>query len=166
MVLKQTPKYSKLEVEKKWLIDPEKLTDISVLDKIEIVDKYFPETRMRLRKMTHQQNGKKVFKFCKKYGKQSSISEPITNIYLEESEYFLLNTLPGNILKKNRYSFHFKDKSFSIDELLEPQENLYLLELELHEEKDFTDVELPDFIVREVTTEEEFSGYYIAKSKG
>lgn len=160
--MEKMPKYSKLEHEKKWLLKKKSLPSLEALDKTKIVDKYFPETKIRLRKMTNLKSGENVYKLCKKYGKLTNTSEPITNIYLNESEYLLLNNLPGYILTKNRYGYPFHDKLYSIDEFTRSMEPFYLLELEIGDGESFEDVELPEFIERDVTEEEGFSGYSLA----
>ncbi len=46
------PKYAILEIERRWLARPELLPELSSLDYMLIEDVYFPDTRLRLRKMT------------------------------------------------------------------------------------------------------------------
>src|SRR5213075_221994 len=57
-------------------------------------DLYVDGSRLRLRKIT-EPNGNALYKFGRKYGKRSALSEPITTLYLTEIEYRQLSCLPG-----------------------------------------------------------------------
>jgi CYTH domain-containing protein len=107
------PKYALLEIERRWLALPERLPDLSALESVLIEDIYFPETRLRLRKMSAA--GGTIYKLAKKYGKISAIEEPIVNIYLDEVEYSLLATLPGLYLTRQRYHYPGGDQAYFIN---------------------------------------------------
>jgi len=110
------PRYSLPEIERRWLAIPHLLPDVSGLQTQHIQDRYLDQTRMRLRKMTGQ--GEPVYKLCKKYGKVSAISEPITNIYLSASEYQVFAALPGKELIRERFTFSFDGVNYSINRLV------------------------------------------------
>lgn len=161
--MREQPKYSRWEIERKWLIDKARLPELSGLKCFEIEDKYFVHTRMRLRKVLEPENGKITYKLGKKYGKVSEVAEPITNIYLSEIEFNKFNKLPGRLLKKNRYHYPFEDELFSIDHLIHPHDNLFLLEIEKKSEEAIREIKLPSFIGEEVTNVRIFEGYELSK---
>lgn len=107
------PKYAILEIERRWLARPELLPELSSLDHMLIEDVYFPDTRMRLRKMTIA--GGMVCKLGKKYGKISDIEEPIVNIYLDEAEYTFFAALPGRRLARRRYHYLAGGRTYNIN---------------------------------------------------
>ena len=111
------PKYAILEIERRWLARSELLPELGSLDHMLVEDVYFPGTRMRLRKMTGA--GSIVYKLAKKYGKISSIEEPIVNIYLDENEYSFFAALPGRRLVRRRFHFHAGGRTYSINMILE-----------------------------------------------
>lgn len=156
------PKYSLIEIEKRWLVNKDLLPDISELKKIEITDKYFPDTRIRLRKMFDTSSSDAKYKLTKKYGKISSNSEPLTTLYLSESEYNLYNKLDGNILIKNIYLYPFSGKRFLIEIFIKPEVEFILLEVEAVSEDELSKLNIPDFIFEDVTNKSQYEGYSIA----
>ena len=98
------PKYSLLEIERRWRIDPENLPDLDGLPFQDIEDRYFLGTRLRLRRITSPLCPP-VLKLCKKYGPTSNVTEPITNIYLDESEYSLFKSIRAEVVRKRRYAY-------------------------------------------------------------
>ena len=107
------PKYAILEIERRWLARPELLPELSSLEHLLIEDVYFPDTRLRLRKMTGA--GGVGYKLGKKYGKISGIEEPIVNIYLDEAEYALFAALPGRRLVRHRYHYLTGGRTYNIN---------------------------------------------------
>lgn len=159
------PKYSLIEIEMRWLVDKSKLPDISSLKRIEVTDKYFSETRTRLRSMIDTSTNEVIFKLTKKYGKISPYSEPITTLYLSEYEYDLYNKMDGNILRKNIYHYYFKEKKFLIEIFTEPAVDFVLLEAEESSEEALHQLPVPEFVIRDVTAEKKFEGYSISNCK-
>ena len=72
------PKYARLEIERRWLVDATAMGELANVPYRLIEDLYVGESRLRLRKITDP-SGNALFKFGKKYGKHSPLSEPITN---------------------------------------------------------------------------------------
>jgi hypothetical protein len=94
------PKYSQLEIERRWLVDLSRI-DLDCLGEPEIIeDRYLVGTRLRLRKMSGPKGD--VFKFVKKYGR-SGWAEPITNLYLDQGEYDVIASLPARCVRKSRF---------------------------------------------------------------
>lgn len=147
------PKYAILEIERRWLVRREHLPDLAGLDSILIEDIFFPGTRMRLRKMTSA--GGTIYKLGKKYGKISDIEEPITNIYLDETEYAFFASLPGNHLVRRRYHHATGNRTYFINVALDG-EGPILVEAEYHSREDALADTPPDFCGVEVSANAEF----------
>lgn len=155
------PKYSLLEIEKKWTVNREKLPDLSHCKLIEISDKYFPDTRTRLRKMFDTETKDSVYKLTKKYGKISSQSEPITTLYLTENEFNLFNQIQGNILAKKVYRYDFSGITFLVEFFIKPEVDFVILEAEAKTEKEIDNLIIPDFAETDVTNVVSYEGYSI-----
>lgn len=147
------PKYSSMEIERRWLADITGLPDLSILEKAEITDLYFENTRMRLRKIEFK--SEISYKLCKKYGKISDIAEPITNIYLSENEYLLFKDLPGKMLKRDRYKMQYQDHSFSINRIRNG-EGPVIVEAEFSSEQEALQCLPPPFCRREISGCEDY----------
>lgn len=154
----EIPKYALLEIERRWLVDLEAVGSLEGVPYWEIDDLYIEGTRMRLRRMAA--DSEVIYKLCKKYGKQSDLSQPITNLYLTESEYNALSGLPGIRVRKRRYRVAeggldtFPDSS--------PRTVLY--------EAEFPDVDSamiyvpPPFVTREITGDASYEALSLARS--
>jgi CYTH domain-containing protein len=156
------PKYSLLEIEKKWTINKDKLHELSNCKLIQITDKYFPDTRTRLRKMVDTETGDIKYKLTKKYGKISSQCEPLTTLYLSENEFNLFNELQGYILIKDIYRYTFSDTTFLVEFFIKPKVDFILLEVEAKTEIEINELIVPDFAETDVTNIKEYEGYSIA----
>src|SRR5512141_2012631 len=117
------PKYSLLEIERRWLVDPAQLPALDAADARRIEDRYLAGTRLRLRRVTAP-GGAVTMKLCKKYGRRDTIGEPITNLYLDAAEYAALAALPAAALVKRRY--RFGDGTIDVHE--SPRQGLALFE--------------------------------------
>ena len=94
------PKYSLMEIERRWLVDLTRIDLSSLGEPVNITDRYLIGTQLRLRKMVER--GEVTYKFVKKYGREGW-AEPITNLYLDEAEYSLLVAVSANEIRKSRY---------------------------------------------------------------
>ena len=112
---------------------------------------------MRLRKVTGA-DGELVFKLCKKYGKVTALSEPITNLYLTEAEYNALSQLSGAPVKKRRYAIG----GGSLDLYVSPNTGLAVFEVEFETEEAAAGYTPPSFVRAEVTHESPYSGASLA----
>ena len=106
-------KYSLPEIERRWLAVEAELPNLKVLDHCTIVDKYITQSRLRLREVIRSDDVR--YKLTKKYGKSTSISEPVVNIYLDKVEFNLLNQLEGNIVRRHRYYIEKSGTTLSIN---------------------------------------------------
>ena len=154
--MSEAPKYSRLEIERRWLVDLSAV-DLASASFREIEDLYVDDTRLRLRKVSGS-NGV-VYKLGKKYGRTTSLSEPITNLYLTEGGIRHLADLPGRRTRKRRYSL----SRGSVDVYLEPITDVAVFEVEFDDEKSAKEYEPPPFVTREVTNETAYSGASLAK---
>lgn len=142
------PKYSLLEIERRWRVDLSVLEDLSLGNPIEIEDLYIEGTRLRLRRMGG------TYKLCKKYGATEPGIEPITNIYLTDTEYQTFKALPGHRVKKQRYRIAGGS--------LDVYESLAIFEIEFASAEEAAAYLPPAFVAEEVTGQEEFSGASLA----
>lgn len=158
------PKYSKLEIERRWLVPAEYGQTFKPEDPYKLIeDKYLECGRLRLRALTNSKTGEKEYKLCKKYGQTSPMQEPITNIYLSESEYRALAALPGNTLNKRRYKKEFDGNKFSFDVFEGPLKGLILCEIEGADIQQVQEIKLPSCVFKEVTEDRKYSGGELAK---
>ena len=98
------PNYAKLEIERRWLVAPDAVVQLSAAPSRLIEDWYVDDARLRLRRESIGDRPPTVWKLCKKYGEPEALSQPMVNIYLDEAEYALLRGLPGRALRKRRHA--------------------------------------------------------------
>lgn len=151
------PKYARLEIERRWLVDATAMGELANVPYRLIEDLYVGESRLRLRKIT-EPSGNALFKFGKKYGKHSPLSEPITNLYLTEGEYRQLASLAGISAAKRRYAI----AGGSLDVYQRPHSGLMIFELEFDDEAAAQRFRPPHFVTREITGDAAFSGFALA----
>jgi CYTH domain-containing protein len=151
----EAPKYSQIEIERRWLVDLSAV-DLESAPFREIHDLYIADSRLRLRRITGP--NETAFKLGKKYGKRTPLSEPMTNLYLTEAEYRRLADLPGHHARKRRYFL----RSGSLDVYVEPQKDLAVFEMEFGDEQSAREYSPPHFVTREITNEREYSGVSLA----
>lgn len=95
-------------------------------------------------------------------GKNLEIEREISK---EEYDEFLKKADPNKkSIRKERTCFNWDGQDFELDFFMKPRSGLQILEIEL--EADDTEVRLPPFIkiIREVTSEKEYSNAQIAQS--
>jgi CYTH domain-containing protein len=160
MASQRIGKYACLEVECRYLLD--KVPD-NLLDSPKgwlITDRYFPNTRLRLRHMQSLSGDQNIYKLTQKYRSeaQSAYETTITNVYLVEAEYSFLAALEGNVLKKTRYPYTVQNHSFSIDVFEDRHQGLILAEVELGKKEAADKFVLPSFVLKDVTNDLFFTG--------
>jgi CYTH domain-containing protein len=148
-------KYAISEIERRWLVDLEAVGDLIGYSCKELEDLYVGGTRLRLRKQSR--DGKCVYKLCKKYGKLTDLSEPITNLYLTEDEYSILSRLEGARVVKRRYGI----AGGGLD-VYPGEPPIAVFEVEFGSEQEAACFEPPSFVLREVTSDPAFSGSELA----
>jgi len=164
MTSQRIGKYACLETERRYLLS--KIPD-DLLDKPEgwfITDRYFANTRLRLRHMKSVSEDEHIYKLTQKYRAESQnpIETTITNIYLTKQEYDFLEFLGGKMVKKTRYPYRPQNHKFSIDVFEGRHKGLILAELELDGQSGLAEDTLPWFALKEVTDDPFFTGGQLA----
>jgi CYTH domain-containing protein len=162
MASQRIGKYACLEVECRYLLNkiPEDLPDDPKGKGWLITDRYFPNTRLRLRQMESLSGKENIYKLTQKYRSetQNPYEATITNLYLTEAEYHHLEALDAKILKKRRYPYIVQNHSFSIDVFEGRHQGLILAELELENKTEADELVFPSFVLKDVTDDPFFSG--------
>jgi CYTH domain-containing protein len=160
MTSQRIGKYACLEVECRYLLG--KIPDgllISPKGWV-ITDRYFPNTRFRLRHMQSISGNENIYKLTQKYRSetQNAYETTVTNTYLSETEYNHFGALEAKILRKKRYPYPVENHSFSIDVFDGRHQGLILAEVELEERADAYEFGLPSFALKDVTNDPFFTG--------
>ena len=160
MTSQRIGKYACLEIERRYLLN--KLPN-DLLDNPKgwlITDRYFPNTRLRLRHMQSLSGNEHVYKLTQKYRSeaQNAYETTITNVYLIEAEYHLFASLEGKVLKKTRYSYTLPGYSLSIDVFEGRHQGLILAEMELEKKAESDEFAFPSFVLQDVTEDPFFTG--------
>jgi CYTH domain-containing protein len=160
MTSQRIGKYACLEVEHRYLLN--KIPD-DLLDNPKgwlITDRYFPNTRLRLRHMQSRSGDENIYKLTQKYRSetQNAHETTITNVYLIEAEYDLFAALDGKVLKKTRYPYTLPSYTLSIDVFEGRHQGLILAEMELEKKAGVDELALPSFVLQDVTEDPFFTG--------
>lgn len=155
------PKYAHWVAERRFLVDAGKAPLLDEAGARRIEDLYIEGGRLRLRSITQLSTGEREFKLGKKYAPDNPLIGPMANLYLNEEEYEVLARLPGARLAKRRH----KVGAFVIDVFEGDLTGLVLAECEATNRMAAMAVEIPDWCVREVTTEPEYTGWRLAQNK-
>lgn len=153
-------KYAQIERERRWLLAtlPDVLQDSQDYQLIE--DRYIIGTPLRLRRMTDATGQVTARKLTQKYqaADQTAYATTITNFYLDDASYALLETLPARILTKKRFKLVDGRFQFSIDQFSGPLTGLVLAEIEQPDMNSLMQIPQPAFALHEVTETPKFSG--------
>jgi CYTH domain-containing protein len=153
-------KYARFERERRYLLRdlPEGLTRADY--HLQITDNYITGTRLRIRKVRDPRTNKWTVKFTQKFAPnpQNLSRTVITNIYLDAQEAETLAIFEANEIRKNRYSFEFEGRKFSIDMFLGDLFGLVLAELSFEADEELESFPKPPFALADVTNNEVFTG--------
>lgn len=157
-------KYAKIEQERRFLLRSMPDDMVGKEDFIRIVDRYIPGTRLRLRRMESPLGDALIFKLGQKYRPPDLKDHQtmMTNLYLNEVEYKVLEALGGPQLTKRRYPYVFGEYKYAIDVFESSLAGLILAEIEGSSPMDLTSTPVPGFALREVTGNPAFSGGNLA----
>ena len=160
MFTRHIMKYAKREFERRFLLrgEPPSLP----LQYLSILDAYIVDTTLRLRRAVNSDGTNTVYKLTQKK-KDADGQMWITNFYLTEAEAALFRSLPSVTLEKRRYHIERGAVSRAIDVVESRPEKIVLLEVEGDAAADIQESPSGFDIVREVTHEEEYTGYAIAQ---
>jgi CYTH domain-containing protein len=160
MTSQRIGKYACLETERRYLLKniPDDLLENT--NGWLITDRYFPNTRLRLRQMKSVSGNETIYKLTQKYRSetQNAYETTITNLYLTEEEYNHLEFLDGKIIKKKRYPYSAQNHNFSIDVFEGRHQGLILAEMEFEGQSELGEFALPLFALKEVTDDPFFTG--------
>jgi CYTH domain-containing protein len=156
-------KYACLETERRYLL--KKIPD-GLLENTNgwmITDRYFPNTRLRLRHMRSTSGTEDIYKLTQKYRSetQNAYETTITNLYLTEGEYNHLEVLEARIIKKERYPYEAHHQHFSIDIFGGRHQGLILAEMEYEKGPELGGFALPRFAFKDVTDDPFFTGGHL-----
>ncbi|MEO7971733.1 MAG: hypothetical protein ABI698_10570 [bacterium] len=153
-------KYARVERERRYLLQdlPEGLTRADA--HLQITDNYISGTRLRIRKVRDPRSNKWTVKFTQKFAPNpADFSRTIiTNIYLNALEAETLAMFDANEIRKNRYSFEFAGRWFSVDMFLGDLFGLVLAEVSFETDDELEDFAKPSFAIAEVTSHKLFTG--------
>jgi CYTH domain-containing protein len=157
-------KYSCIEFERRFLVRAVPANIAASSYDWRIVDRYIEGTRLRLRRMESHIGDQIQRKLTQKFSESAepTIQTTITNIYLNEVEYRVLEALGGNEILKYRYVIDFQNHQFGIDVFGGRHSGLILSEVEGESELALKQLPLPKFAVRDVTGDRFFTGGALA----
>ena len=157
----ELPKYAHWVAERRFLVGARNMPALNPKDARTIEDLYIEGGRLRLRRITELSTGEQTFKLAKKYAPDNPLIGPMTNLYLSAEEYAVLNVLPGARLAKRRH----KVGAFVVDVFEDGLQGLVLAECEATNRMAAMAFDVPEWCVREVTSEEAYTGWSLAKSQ-
>lgn len=152
-------KYSRPEIERRWLVDLQWVGPLDGRPAVEIDDRYLRSTQLRLRRMRDERGVR--YKLGKKYGKQTALTELIANLYLTSGEYDSLIGLPADLVSKRRYKVH--DGALDIYHAPAHLSGLCIFEIEFEDEYTARRYQPPRFVTREITGDADFTGASLAR---
>jgi CYTH domain-containing protein len=152
------PKYSRLEVERRFLVAPAQRPDVSMLPYRTITDRYVADSCLRLRSVRASDGAHVEYRFCKKYARDAPSMGPIVNMMLTAREYEILLALPARQLRKRRYYVEYAGVRFALDVFLDALDGLVLCEVETESEESIKAVQPPNWAALEVTDDLFFTG--------
>jgi len=155
--MRELPKYAKLEIERRWLVDLARCPPFDANAAARITDRYISRSQLRLRKI-ESATGAVLYKLCKKYGHVGTLAQPIVNIYLSCEEFEMLNQLPGCLVVKHRH----KMAGGAVDIYSSAEGRVAVFEIEFDDESSAAVYTPPDFVLEEVTHDRRYSGSALA----
>ncbi|HEX6925178.1 MAG TPA: VOC family protein [Longimicrobiaceae bacterium] len=127
-------------------------------------DIYLRRTYLRVRTLTDSATGREFIKLTKKLTTRSPYVQMVGSIPLSPMEYEFIAGLAGDRLIKQRYYHFFGANVFSIDVFEGELEGLVLCEVEAGDLEELMQIELPDYIGKEVTEDSFFTGGQLCRA--
>lgn len=153
-------RYARVERERRYLLGdlPEGMTRAD--PHLQITDNYITGTRLRIRKVREPRSNKWIVKFTQKFAPDpNDLSRTvITNTYLNALEAEVFASYNTNEIRKNRYSFEFEGRKFSVDMFLGDLFGLVLAETGFETDEELDNFPKPPFALVDVTNEPLFTG--------
>jgi CYTH domain-containing protein len=151
------PKYALPEVERRWLVSPSALPELSSHPCRIVEDKYLAGGHLRVRSVT-EPSGIKLFKLSKKYAPVSPGQTPVVSVYLSEQEASVLWSLAGRYARKHRYAL----SQGALELYLSPGHPFAVFEVEFTTTSESAAYVPPSFVGEEVTGNAAYSGFALA----
>jgi len=148
-------KYGRIERERRFLLD--QIPPGEPTRRVDIHDRYILNSRLRLRKMTSE-DGSIAFKLARKLPPHAPGALVMGNLYLDEGEYTLLNSLPAHDVLKRRLLFD----GWGVDVFDGALDGLILAERESDDPEALARMTPPFAFIREVTGEIPYRGGTLA----
>jgi len=152
-----SPRYSKTEIERRWLVPAKSEFDKTSSREREIEDRYVLGTRLRLRKVIESGHAP-IYKLGKKYEPEVEGTHQVVSTYLSESEYNVLAHLPARLARKRRLSVY----GGSLDVYEYPNTGLQVFEVEFATSQEAAAYAPPLGVGREITNNPEHTGHALA----
>jgi CYTH domain-containing protein len=156
-------KYAKFERERRFLVSPRALPALSA-DFARYDDLYLAGTRVRLREMSEQPAGTRLYKLTQKLEPADPRVRHITTLYLSAAEHAVFAALPGGRLTKRRHRAAGGAIEWAVDVFEGALAGLVLAEREFDSDAELRAAAPPDFAAREVTDDAAFSGGSLASA--
>jgi CYTH domain-containing protein len=152
-------RYARIERERRFLLDRFPAADVVRIRHIK--DRYIDGAALRLRQQSDD-TGAPLFKLTQKVPARAGGAQQglITSMYLTENEFRLLAQLPAKVIVKTRYSV----PPFGIDVFEDHLQGLLLAEAEFDSAAEADALVVPEFILREVTHDERFTGGQLVRA--
>jgi len=153
--------YTAVERERRWLC--REVPRASIRQTLSVEDLYVEGTRLRLREMRPTDGGSALLRLSRK-ADMDERTRLITSIYLPEAEFAVLAAaLQGLRISKIRHRLHAPaGVLLSVDEFQGALSGLVLAEAEFQTAEQLATFPDPDFALREVTDEPEYTGVWLA----
>ena len=132
-------KYACLELERRYLLRELPADLVGQVPTWLITDRYLIGTRLRLRRMMAPNSGVIVLKFGQKYRapSQSAAETTITNMYLNDAEYYCLSQVEAKVIVKKRHTYVFDGLEYRVDCFEDKLAGLVLAEIECETTQEF-----------------------------
>lgn len=152
-----------LEIEKKWLIDKDKipleLSNAEILKLEQTYINFSPEIRVR------KINNGEQYSFAVKTNLTADglIRNEIEENITEEEYNSLILKKEGNTIYKTRYQFLYEDNLYAIDIFERDLEGLAYLEIEFVSKEEADNFETPDWVIKDVTNDIRYKNGFLAR---
>jgi CYTH domain-containing protein len=154
--------YTAVERERRWLC--REVPHSLIRETLNVTDLYVTGTRLRLRAMRPVDGGPGMLRLSRKADVDAR-TRLITSIYLSEEEFAVLAAaLAGARLKKIRHRLRAPEGvKISVDEFQDDLQGLVVAEAEFESDAEMEAFAMPQFAVREITDDLEYTGGSLAK---
>ena len=154
------PKYQLIERERKFLLAGEQVNITGLRQKL-ITDYYLKGAMLRFRVVTDEEG--QHYKLTQKSSANTAGEAAITTIYLNKQEFELLNIFDAVTVSKTRYLLQSGQLVIGLDHYLTKTDELWLAEVEFSSIEEMLGFELQLPHISEVTGQQEFDGYVLAR---